>query len=103
MTKTEYSVLVGNIGTVHRGYNKQKAIKIYNSYVTDSKCNFGRGSHENVVLMMNHEPSNNHDFNYGQWKLDSIDLKIELLNNKITKLSDEKNELIKELKTSAEW
>lgn len=45
-----YEVIVGNIGTVHDGFNKAAALKDYTHYVTASKSPYGRASGEDVTL-----------------------------------------------------
>ncbi len=48
-----YSVLVGNIGTVHVGHNKRKAEVICGEYVDQSAAGIGRAGNEPVMLFMN--------------------------------------------------
>ncbi len=55
--KTKYEVLVGNIGIVYSGSSKSDAMKDYNEYVRQSKTNKGRAGNEDVVLMVDGEPS----------------------------------------------
>lgn len=54
--KTTYSVIVGNLGNVHEGFNARNARKAFASYVSDSKANYGRAAGENVTLMREDEP-----------------------------------------------
>jgi len=44
-----YEVIVGNIGTVHRGSSKAEALKQYKANVRDSEAGTGRGAHEGVT------------------------------------------------------
>jgi len=45
-----YEVLVGNIGAVHKGSSKAKALSVYNTYVRQSKSGIGRAGGEEVTL-----------------------------------------------------
>lgn len=51
--KTQYEVIVGNIGTVFRGGNAAEARKTYAEYVCASEAPHGRASGETVTLFMN--------------------------------------------------
>lgn len=46
-----YSVIVGNIGTVHSGKNLREAERYYRDYVKQSQANEGRAAGESVCLM----------------------------------------------------
>jgi hypothetical protein len=48
--KGEYSVVVGNIGTVYRGNNYVDACKVYGVYKRLSHAGVGRAGGEPVVL-----------------------------------------------------
>jgi hypothetical protein len=54
--KTQYEVIVGNIGTVYSGSNGFEATKTYNQYIGQSKAPHGRASGETVTLFKNDEP-----------------------------------------------
>lgn len=56
-----YSVIVGNIGTVHEGSLLGVARATFNSYVADSKAGYGRAAHEQVTLMDSGEPIKEHE------------------------------------------
>jgi len=56
MSQNNYSVICGNIGTVHDGHNRAEATKIFNAYVRLSKKNVGRAAGEDVTLWENDEP-----------------------------------------------
>lgn len=45
-----YEVIVGNVGTVYRGYHLGTARDKYASYVEASKLGFGRAGSEPVTL-----------------------------------------------------
>jgi hypothetical protein len=47
---SEYSVIVGNVGTVHTGASKRKAAGIFREYVKASKLGSGRMGGEPVTL-----------------------------------------------------
>lgn len=51
-----YEVIVGNIGTVHRGNNLMVACAKFQSHKKDSKANYGRAAGEPVTLMDRGEP-----------------------------------------------
>jgi hypothetical protein len=55
MDKAWYEVIVQNIGKVHEGYVKYKAIHVYKEYVVYSKVNLGRAAGEGVTLWKNGE------------------------------------------------
>ena len=45
---SQYDVIVGNIGSVHRGTNKQEATNGFREYVSQSKAGVGRAGGEDV-------------------------------------------------------
>lgn len=51
-SKTEYQVIVGNVGTVYSGKNKVKAEKTYDTYKAISIAGVGRAGGEDVTLMV---------------------------------------------------
>jgi len=57
-------VIVGNIGTVYTGKprDRDKAIKIYEEYVEQSKSGLGRAGGEEVCIMENGHPDPQHDY-----------------------------------------
>lgn len=55
MKKNNYEVVVGNIGTVCRGLNKEATLKVYTEYVELSKNNRGRAGHQSVTMFANGE------------------------------------------------
>lgn len=50
-----YQVIVGNIGMVYSGFDREKAIEKFNTYVKDSKENYGRAAGEPVALFSGEE------------------------------------------------
>jgi len=56
MTKPEYTVVVGNIGTVYDGPHINEALRIYNTYVDTSVRSVGRGGGESVTMFRDGEP-----------------------------------------------
>lgn len=56
MTKTRYSVVVGNIGLVFEHASSTRAYACYQSYVESSKAPYGRASGEDVTLFQDDEP-----------------------------------------------
>ncbi len=46
-----FSVVVGNIGTVHSGDDQDKAFAVYRAYVIQSQAGSGRAGREPVTLM----------------------------------------------------
>ena len=46
----KYEVIVGNVGTAHRGNNRREAEKHYREYVEISKFGTGRAGNEPVTL-----------------------------------------------------
>jgi hypothetical protein len=56
----DYTVVVGNIGTVHSGTNKREATLIFLTYVDRSESHRGRCADESVVLMRDGEPIREH-------------------------------------------
>ncbi len=57
---SEYTVLVGNVGTVHRGNDRPTAEAIYNQYVELSVSGLGRAAFEDVTLLRDGEPMLEH-------------------------------------------
>ena len=55
ITKT-YEVIVGNIGRVYRGEDKNEAQTLYQHYLTQSEAQHGRAAGEDVSLFENGEP-----------------------------------------------
>ena len=53
---TEHEVIVGNIGSVYCGEDEAEAKRTFDSYVTDSKANYGRAAGEDVTMMTAGEP-----------------------------------------------
>lgn len=51
--KNNYSVIVGNVGTIHSGHNCRKACKAYRDAVERAQAPHGRASGESVVLLAN--------------------------------------------------
>jgi hypothetical protein len=66
---TEYIVNVGNMGNIGCD-NKEDAVKTYRRYVTASKSGTGRVGAEDVVIMVDGEPSVRFDFYYHGWRID---------------------------------
>jgi hypothetical protein len=58
--KHTYTVLVGNIGTVHQGSRKRVALDIFRSYKKDSETACGAAANEEVTLLVGGEPSLSH-------------------------------------------
>lgn len=52
----KYSVIVGNVGTVHETNNRRTAVIEFNRAVTRSKTGAGRDAGEPVTLMADDEP-----------------------------------------------
>jgi len=55
---SQYQVIVGNVGTVYDGDDKQKACDDYLEYVHISKYGTGRAAGETVTMMVDDEPEN---------------------------------------------
>ena len=53
--KANYTVIVGNIGTVYDDGNGKDATKTFNAYVKDSKAGYGKASGESVTFYKNDE------------------------------------------------
>ena len=51
--KANYTVIVGNIGTVYNAGNGKDATKVYNEYVRQSKQHYGKASGESVTMFKN--------------------------------------------------
>ena len=49
----KYEVVVSNVGTVHTGNRKDKAMATYWDYVSLSRHGLGKCSNEQVTLFMN--------------------------------------------------
>lgn len=58
--KKQYSVIVGNVGTVFYSINKKDAIATYKEYVKMSDSSKGRIGGEDVVLFCDNEPLYEH-------------------------------------------
>jgi len=58
--KNQYSVIVGNVGTVFNSNIKKDAIATYKEYVKMSDSSRGRVGGEDVVLTCNDEPLYEH-------------------------------------------
>jgi len=54
--KTKYEVIVGNIGSVHKGTDANEAGDIWKEYADQSANNVGRASGEDVTLLRDGEP-----------------------------------------------
>lgn len=54
--RREWSVIVGNIGTVYHGHSESKARTTYLNYVHQSQAAYGRASGEPVTLLRDGEP-----------------------------------------------
>ena len=52
---TTFSVIVGNIGNVYYGNDKDYAIATYDYYVKESEKKYTRATGENVYLLNNDE------------------------------------------------
>jgi hypothetical protein len=50
-----YTVIVGNIGTVHVGTNRRQARAVYRGYIEESKRNLGRAAGEPVTMLADEE------------------------------------------------
>ena len=51
----QYSVIVGNIGTVYDGESFMDAKQAYSEYRKQSRANYGRASGESVTMFENGE------------------------------------------------
>lgn len=51
-----FEVVVGNVGTIHRGNNRRTAEREFNAAVRDSKAGNGRSAGEPVTLCEDGEP-----------------------------------------------
>lgn len=58
--KKQYSVIVGNVGTVFNSNTKKDAIATYKEYVKMSDSSRGRVGGENVTLFCDDEPLYEH-------------------------------------------
>jgi hypothetical protein len=56
-----YEVVVGNVGSVHSGYDESEARAAYAKYVEQSQMGIGRACGENVTLYRNDEIDTEHD------------------------------------------
>lgn len=59
--KDTYQVVVGNVGTVYDGSNKEKALKDFNAYVAISKSGKGRAGGEDVCIIVIDGTTGNQD------------------------------------------
>lgn len=50
-----YEIYAGNVGSVHTGTNKKDALKVFKSYVADSKANYGRVAGESIHMFADDE------------------------------------------------
>ena len=66
--KKQYSVIVGNVGTVFYSTNKKDAIATYKEYIKISDSSKGRIGGEDVVLTCNDEPLYEH---HGSFQYDN--------------------------------
>jgi hypothetical protein len=53
MARTEYEVIVGNVGSVYDGTSKREAHKVYQEYIEISRSGRGRAGGEEVSLFFN--------------------------------------------------
>ena len=60
MSKPQYEVIVGNLGTVYQGSSKVIAEQEFEDYVKLSKEGYGRAGHEEVTLTIDGEPAKEH-------------------------------------------
>ena len=51
--KTEWQVVVGNIGTVYTGNNRKEAVADFVAYAALSRRGIGRAGNESVALLKN--------------------------------------------------
>lgn len=58
--KNSYEVTCGNIGTVHTGFCRVSAEKVFTEYSTLSDSGHGRAAYESVTLWKNGEPAKDH-------------------------------------------
>tara|TARA_Y100001963_G_C6544534_1_gene337047 strand:- start:36 stop:569 length:534 start_codon:yes stop_codon:yes gene_type:complete len=58
--KRRYTVIVGNVGTVYDGADKQRAWKVFFEYMKISQQGVGRAGNEPVTLCIDGEPFNKH-------------------------------------------
>lgn len=61
MAKHSYTVIVGNIGNVHTGANRARALVDYHEYVGISKAGRGRAGNEDVHLYCDSQLVRYHD------------------------------------------
>jgi len=61
LEKIRYEVIVGNIGTVYDGSDRDEAEDTFDEYVRQSKSGRGRAGGESVVLMKDDEPVAEHN------------------------------------------
>lgn len=55
LPKKTYTVVVGNVGTVHDGWDRQEAEDAFDEYVGQSKSGLGYGGKEDVALFEDEE------------------------------------------------
>ena len=53
--KTQYTVTVGNIGTVYEGTSSREAAETFDEYRRQSHDNYGRAAGEPVTVMRDNE------------------------------------------------
>jgi len=58
--KKQYSIIVGNVGTVLETTNRNEAVRTYGEYKRISISGVGRAGGEDVVLTCNDEPLYEH-------------------------------------------
>jgi len=58
--KKQYSVIVGNVGTVFNSTIKKDAVATYKEYVKISESSKGRAGGEDVILTCNDDPLYEH-------------------------------------------
>lgn len=56
--EAELEVVVGNVGSVYKGFSSLEADKTYKEYVQQSKSGRGRAAGESVTLLVDGEPQN---------------------------------------------
>jgi len=54
--RSEWAVIVGNIGTVYHGPDGAEALRRFAEYCDQSRDDYGRAGGETVVLMRDDEP-----------------------------------------------
>jgi hypothetical protein len=51
----QHEIIVGNIGSVYFTQNKKEAQRAFNTYVSNSKCGYGRAAGEPVTWFIDSE------------------------------------------------